>query len=45
MHPDNYLKSYERIEVPFLTKEMNDLFALRREEVQRAQQQSTNETI
>lgn len=31
LHPDNPYKTYERIEVPVLDKEMDDLFALRRE--------------
>ena len=33
LHPDNVGKTYERIEVPVLTNEMNDLFQLRRKEV------------
>lgn len=35
LHPDNVYKNYERIEVPFLEKEMTDLFALRLLEVQK----------
>lgn len=34
LHPDNPTKTYERIEVPILTKEMDDLFAVRRAEVE-----------
>jgi ATP-dependent exoDNAse (exonuclease V) beta subunit len=34
LHPDNPTKTYERIEVPILTKEMNDLFEVRRAEVE-----------
>ena len=34
LHPDNVYKNYERIEVPFLEKEMSDLFALRLLEVE-----------
>ena len=30
MHPDNYNKSYDRIEVPFLEKEIRDLFEYRK---------------
>lgn len=33
LHPDNPYKTYERIKVPFLDKEMNDLFEARRLEV------------
>lgn len=33
IHPDNPYKTYERIEVPFLTNEMKDLFELRLSEV------------
>lgn len=34
LHPDNVNKNYERIELPVLEKEMNDLFDLRRKEVE-----------
>lgn len=34
LHPDNVYRNYERIEVPFLEREMEDLFALRLQEVQ-----------
>ena len=34
LHPDNPYKTYERIEVPFLKKEMEDLFRERRREVE-----------
>jgi len=34
LHPDNVNKNYERIELPILEKEMNDLFDLRRKEVE-----------
>jgi hypothetical protein len=33
MHPDNTYKNYQRIEVPFLTKEMDELLKLRNQEV------------
>jgi CRISPR/Cas system-associated exonuclease Cas4 (RecB family) len=33
MHPDNINKSYDRIEVPFLEKEMRDLFEYRRKQL------------
>jgi hypothetical protein len=33
MHPENKYKNYQRIEVPFLEKEMNDLILLRKQEV------------
>jgi hypothetical protein len=33
MHPENKYKNYQRIEVPFLEKEMNDLIMLRKQEV------------
>jgi ATP-dependent exoDNAse (exonuclease V) beta subunit len=33
LHPDNPYQTYERIEVPVLTKEMDDLVALRKEEI------------
>jgi hypothetical protein len=33
LHPENVYKSYQRINVPFLEKEMNDLVALRLKEV------------
>lgn len=33
MHPDNPNKSYDRIEVPFLEKEMQDLFEYRRKQI------------
>jgi hypothetical protein len=33
MHPDNPYKNYQRIEVPFLTKEMDALLNLRKQEV------------
>jgi len=34
MHPDNVYKTYERIEVPMLKNEMDDLFQLRREQIE-----------
>ena len=34
LHPDNPFKTYERIEVPFLEKEMIDLFEERRKEIE-----------
>ena len=33
LHPDNPYKSYDRIEVPFLDKEMKDLIEFRRQEL------------
>jgi hypothetical protein len=33
MHPDNHMKTYDRIEVPFLPKEMADLFEYRRTQI------------
>jgi len=33
LHPDNPYKTYERIQVPFLEKEMEDLFEYRRQQV------------
>jgi ATP-dependent exoDNAse (exonuclease V) beta subunit len=33
LHPNNHNKSYQRIPVPFLDKEINDLFELRRKQV------------
>ena len=33
MHPDNLYKNYQRIEVPFLEKEMNELLQLRKDEL------------
>jgi hypothetical protein len=33
LHPDNPYKSYDRIEVPFLDKEMKDLIEYRRKEL------------
>ena len=33
LHPDNVYKTYDRIEVPILKKEMDDLFALRQYQV------------
>lgn len=33
LHPDNPYQTYERIQVPFLQKEMDDLVALRKEEI------------
>lgn len=33
LHPDNPYKSYERIQVPILEKEMDDLMELRRKEI------------
>ena len=33
LHPDNAYKSYERIEIPFLDKEMTDLIAHRKQEI------------
>ena len=34
LHPDNPYKTYDRIEVPFLEKEMQDLFTLRRTQIE-----------
>lgn len=33
LHPDNYPKTFNKVEIPILTKEMNALFELRRKEV------------
>jgi len=33
LHPDNQYKTYERIEVNYLEKEMNDLWELRKQEI------------
>ena len=33
IHPENPYKTYQRIEVPVLAKELDDLFALRRQQV------------
>ena len=33
IHPDNPYKTYDRIEVPFMDKEMKDLFDVRRREI------------
>ena len=33
MHPDNYNKNYQRIEVPVLKKEMEDLFEFRKQQL------------
>jgi hypothetical protein len=33
MHPDNHNKSYDRIEVPFLEKEMQDLMEFRKQQL------------
>jgi hypothetical protein len=38
MHPDNYGKNYDRIEVPFLTEKIDALFALRQKEVEQIKQ-------
>jgi len=35
LHPDNAYKTYDRIEVPVLAKEMNDLFELRKLEIRK----------
>jgi len=35
MHPDNPMKTYERIQVPVLTIEMENLFALRRSQIEK----------
>ncbi len=40
LHPENPYKTYDRIDVPFLEKEMADLFALRRLQVEK--QTNTN---
>ena len=40
LHPDNQYKSYERIEVPFLDKEMEDLVKLRLAEVENSKKTS-----
>jgi hypothetical protein len=34
LHPDNPLKTYERIEVPFLTTEMENLFEYRKKQIE-----------
>jgi hypothetical protein len=34
LHPDNPCKTYDRIEVPFLDKEIADLFEVRRLQVE-----------
>lgn len=34
LHPDNWNKTYQRIEVPVLEKEMNELFELRKKEIE-----------
>ena len=34
LHPDNPSKTYERVEVPFLDKEMTDLFEFRKKQVE-----------
>ena len=45
MHPDNPNKSYDRIEVPFLEKEMENLFAYRRAQLyQTPPQQADHKT-
>jgi hypothetical protein len=33
LHPDNVYKKYERSEVKFMDKEINDLYAVRLEQV------------
>ena len=33
MHPDNKYKMYERIKVPFLDKEMDELIKLRKQQL------------
>ena len=33
LHPDNWNKSFQRIEVPVIEKEINDLFELRKQEL------------
>jgi hypothetical protein len=33
MHPENHTKTYDRIEVPFLPKEMADLFDYRKQQI------------
>ena len=33
LHPDNPEKTYELIDVPILSREMNELFDLKREEI------------
>ena len=33
LHPNNMNKSYDRIEVPFLDKEIDDLFEYRRSQI------------
>ena len=33
LHPNNPYKTYDRIEVPFMEKELNDLFAVRKTQV------------
>jgi ATP-dependent exoDNAse (exonuclease V) beta subunit len=35
LHPDNIYKIYERIQVPFITKEIDELMKLRKEEIKK----------
>ena len=42
LHPDNANKSFQRIEVPILEKEMNDLFAERRDKIAKGQRENSS---
>jgi hypothetical protein len=44
LHPDNSYKTYERIEVPFLEKEINELVKVRLAEVATMKQNIRTET-
>jgi len=44
LHPDNPYKSYDRIEVPFLDKEMKELLEVRLQELQNESQDLQNES-
>jgi ATP-dependent exoDNAse (exonuclease V) beta subunit len=41
LHPNNYFQTYERIEVPFMREEVDNLFRERLEQVQQQQQTKT----
>ena len=41
LHPDSPYKTYDRIEVPFMEKELADLFALRRSQVEEEENYSS----
>jgi hypothetical protein len=40
LHPDDAYKSYELLPVPFLEKEMRDLFEFRKSQLEKPQPQS-----